>query len=160
MRRGILFFFPPPPSIRKKKGNQRSFCSEMKCQVAPPPTPPCEVGVGGDAGRVGGRRGRIGPTLMRHAYLICLRDTANKTQTKFFFLIFFQGKKKHVRAFIFHAVNGRTDGRTGKRKNKNSSGRNQIVTQTDSWPDTAGQISSAASNLGINFSFSNMNNNN
>jgi hypothetical protein len=31
------FIFLSPPSIRKKKGNQRPFCSEMKCQVAPPP---------------------------------------------------------------------------------------------------------------------------
>lgn len=117
MRRGILFFFPPPPSIRKKKGNQRSFCSEMKCQVAPPPTPPCEVGVGGDAGRVGGRRGRIGPTLMRHAYLICLRDTANKTQTKFFFLIFFS-RKKETRPSFYFSRGQRTDGRTDGKKKK------------------------------------------
>lgn len=82
----------------------------------PPPTPPCEVGAGGDAGRVGGRRGRIGPTLMRHAYLDMFKRYGQQDANEILFSYFFQGKKKHVRAFIFHAVNGRTDGRTGKRK--------------------------------------------
>jgi hypothetical protein len=117
------------------------------------------VGAGGDAGRVGGRRGRIGPTLMRHAYLDMFKRYGRTRRKRNSFFLFFS-RKKETRPSFYFSRGQRTDGRE-REKNKNSSGRNQIVTQTDSWPDTAAQISSAASNLGTHlFSFSNMNNNN
>lgn len=105
-----FIFLSPPPSIRKKKGNQGPFCSEMKCQVAPPPTPPCEVGAGGDAGRVGGRRGRIGPTLMRHAYLDMFKRYGQQDANEILFSYFFS-RKKETRPSFYFSRGQRTDGR-------------------------------------------------
>jgi hypothetical protein len=81
----------------------------------PPPTPPCEVGAGGDAGRVGGRRGRIGPKLMRHAYLDMFKRYGQQDANEILFSYFFS-RKKETRSSFYFSRGQRTDGRTGKRK--------------------------------------------
>ena len=110
---------------------------------------------------VGGRRGRIGATLMRHAYLDMFKRYGNNP-TLFFYLFYFFPKEEKdtvqvVRVFFSYRNERSTDAKRGRKKifirpepiaptYKHRRKRRRLFFPLIQVPNTGGQISSAAWN--------------